>query len=245
MHPVFFELHSGLPREAPGSDASTLRALAMCGDLGPRPRILDVGCGPGAQTLTLARATGGHVTAVDLHRPYLDEVTRRAEAAGLRAHVTTLERSMVELDPALEADLVWAEGSLYSVGFEHALTTLARHVALRGALAATELTWLVDHPSDAARDFWRTGYPEMESLSGNIARATRAGWRVIGTFTLPDDDWWTPYYGPLSARLAALRATYSTDRDALAALDAEAAEIELYRDHAAEYGYVFYVLRRP
>jgi methylase of polypeptide subunit release factors len=66
-----------LPREGPGDDASTECALRLLQHLPPRPRILDIGSGPGAQTLVLARATGGTVTAIDVHQPFLDESMRR------------------------------------------------------------------------------------------------------------------------------------------------------------------------
>ena len=47
----FWELHSGLPRQGPGTATSTRRALGLVPDIGPRTRVLDIGCGPGAQTL--------------------------------------------------------------------------------------------------------------------------------------------------------------------------------------------------
>jgi len=48
-------------------------------------RVLDVGCGCGATTLDVARAVGpsGHVVAMDISAPMLDEGRRRAAAAGL------------------------------------------------------------------------------------------------------------------------------------------------------------------
>jgi len=55
---LFRELTEGLPRQGPGSSEATLRALRMVDGLSSRPRILDVGCGPGAQTIDLARASG-------------------------------------------------------------------------------------------------------------------------------------------------------------------------------------------
>ena len=81
---VFFELHRDLPREGPGDDESTLRALALCTELPERPDVLDVGCGPGMQTLALAAATGGIITAVDAHEPFLDQLRERARS-GRRA----------------------------------------------------------------------------------------------------------------------------------------------------------------
>ena len=51
---AFFALHRGLPREAPGSRESTARALALARPLPAAPRVLDIGCGPGMQTIDLA-----------------------------------------------------------------------------------------------------------------------------------------------------------------------------------------------
>ncbi len=51
---LFFEIHSGLPREGPGDDASTRKAFSMVPSLPASPLILDIGCGPGMQTLELS-----------------------------------------------------------------------------------------------------------------------------------------------------------------------------------------------
>lgn len=42
------------------------------------PCILDLGCGPGRQSLVLAEQSGGQVTAVDLQSAFLEEVEERA-----------------------------------------------------------------------------------------------------------------------------------------------------------------------
>jgi ubiquinone/menaquinone biosynthesis C-methylase UbiE len=96
---LFWQLHSGLPREGPGSDASTRRALrCVAGLLSDSPRILDIGCGSGMQTLVLAAETRGFVTAIDRHQPFLDELNRRAARAGLADRITTVRASMDTLD---------------------------------------------------------------------------------------------------------------------------------------------------
>ncbi|MDX1575896.1 MAG: class I SAM-dependent methyltransferase, partial [Kiloniellales bacterium] len=84
MRAVFFDVHSGLPREGPGSRACTARALAMAGPLPPEPRVLDIACGPGMQTLDLAELLpAARITAVDTHAPFVAEAERRAAARGL------------------------------------------------------------------------------------------------------------------------------------------------------------------
>ena len=52
---LFLEIYGTLPRAGPGSTEDTLRALALVpGD--PRPKtVLDLGCGPGPQTVVLDR----------------------------------------------------------------------------------------------------------------------------------------------------------------------------------------------
>ena len=68
---IFWELHDGLPRQAPGSEATTRHLLGRCGPMPASPTVLDVGCGPGRSTLVLADALPTSLlTAVDLHRGY-------------------------------------------------------------------------------------------------------------------------------------------------------------------------------
>ena len=62
---LFWRLHEGLPKQGPGSDATTRRALALARPIPSEPRMLDFGCGPGRQTLVLAQDLGGHVTAIN------------------------------------------------------------------------------------------------------------------------------------------------------------------------------------
>jgi SAM-dependent methyltransferase len=75
---VFFEIHRDLLREGPGSDQSTRRAYACLAARFGKSAILDVGCGPGAQTIQLTEVSGGHVLAVDNHEPFLDQLRQRA-----------------------------------------------------------------------------------------------------------------------------------------------------------------------
>ena len=83
MIELLVALHEGLDRLGPGDSPSTLRALRLCTELAPKPNILDIGCGTGAQTLTLAKNTDGMVTATDLVPSLLSTVTERVAANGL------------------------------------------------------------------------------------------------------------------------------------------------------------------
>jgi SAM-dependent methyltransferase len=232
---VFWTLHSDLPREGVGSDATTRALLELARPL-PGNRALDIACGPGRSALVLADA-GFRVSAVDTHEPFLARV--RA-AAGDRT-VTVERASMRELPYADGAfDLLWCEGAAYLMGIDAALTAWRRLLAPGGALVFTEVGWTTTSPSAAARDFW-TAYPAMRDEAATVAAAEAAGYEVLATHPLPESDWWDEYYTPLEARLDAWPAP---DAQTAAALAANRAEVDLRRAHPGDYGYVGYVLRR-
>jgi len=83
----------------------------------------------------------------------------------------------------------------------------------------------------------------MKSIAGNIDLIEEAGYRLIEHFVLPENGWWDHYYLPLEARLEVLRAKYVDAPEATAVLDDCQLEIDLYRRHYEDYGYVFYIMQ--
>jgi len=240
---VLFEMFEGLPRQGPGDEASTLRAYALLDGLPSRPEILDVGCGSGAQTLSLARAGCGNITAVDVHDGFLDELRRRAVAFGDRVHAVNM--SMFELDfPDRSFDVIWSEGSIFIMGFDAGIRAWRRLLKDDGHLVASHITWLRADPPAEVKAFWDAAYPAIVDVETNVRTAEAAGYRVIGTFRLPARSWWDELYEPLAPRLAPLREKYADVPETLAEIDETEREIELFRRHSDAYGYVFYVLRK-
>jgi SAM-dependent methyltransferase len=232
---AFFEIHAGLPRQAPGSDGTTRRLLDLAGPFARPPRVLDLGCGPGRAALLLARETGGEVVGLDTHQPFLDEL----DAAG-DSRIRTVNASMADPPfPDGSFDLLWAESSVYNIGFDVALRAWRRLLAPGGALVVTECEWARADPSAAAREFWAPVYP-LRSSAENASAAESAGYRVVGVYPQPESDWWDEYYTPIEQRLAAA----DLDRPGMAeAVAAERVEIALRREHGGDYRYTGYVLR--
>lgn len=240
---TFFALHHRLPRQSPGSDATTRRLLSLAGQLPSRPRVIDLGCGPGRSALLLASEAGARVTAVDLHELFLTELDEAAAARALTGQVTTVRADMGEL-PYTDGsfDLVWAEGSAYVIGFDRALREWRRLLAPRGALVLTECEWTTDTPSAGARAFWDPQYP-LRSTAENRAAAEAAGYTVLGVHHQPPSDW-AEYYEPLAERVGPGVSGLPDTPGAAEALASVRREIAVWREHGADYGYTGYVLRR-
>jgi len=242
---VFWKLHAGLPKQGPGSDTSTRRALALVPDLPPHPAVLDLGCGPGRQTLVLARETAGHVTAVDALPPFLQQLEERAREAGLAEHITCVEGRMESLAYEDESfDLVWSEGAIYNIGFAQGLAAWRRLLRPGASLAISEATWLSEARPARVRRFWEQHYPAMQRDAANRQVIERQRYRLLGSFVLPEAEWWDDYYSPIALRLEALRGERS-DRAWREALDAHEEELSMLREGAGSFGYVFYVMQRP
>ena len=242
---LIFEIHEDLPRQGVGRDVYTRRAYEMLPPL-REPRILDVGCGSGAPTLELARLSGGLVTGLDIHQPYLDELQRRAAAAGLAERITTVKGSMLSMDfPDESFDVLWSEGSIFVIGFDRGLEEWRRLIPGGGFFAVHDVAWLRPDPPRKLREFWTAGYPAMRDIPANLEAIAARSYELLGHFPLPDDAWWDEYYGPLEQRLPRLRAKYAGDAEAQALLDESEKEIEIYRDYPGWYGSVFFVMRKP
>jgi ubiquinone/menaquinone biosynthesis C-methylase UbiE len=247
MMEVFFDVQSELPRQGPGDRDSTLSALRACSELVDGPRVLDVGCGPGTQTMVLAEALPDSlITAIDFHQPYLDELRSRAHAAGIEGRVRTRKQDMGSLPFKDRAfDLIWAEGSAYILGVEKALSEWRPILEAGGYLALTDLVWLTGSPPRNAVEFWENGYPAMTTREGVIASIRAAGYESVHSFTLPDSAWWGDYYTPLADRLPGLEEKYATDDVARSVIEQVRTEIAMREECGQHYGYQFFIARKP
>ena len=82
---LLIDLHRHQQRQGPGSVEETRRAIHLTGlEYQKDLKIVDIGCGTGGQTLTLAESLDGHITAVDLFPEFLEELESRAAKRGLK-----------------------------------------------------------------------------------------------------------------------------------------------------------------
>lgn len=240
----FFELHSGNPREGPGGKAFTYKALDMLEGLPVHPVILDVGCGPGQQSLDLAEAGPATIVALDYYRQYLEQLAARINTVSHR-RLRLVQADMAALPFADHSfDLIWSEGAIYIIGFEKGLHLWRPLIKPGGFVALTEITWLKPNVPKEVSDYWQSAYPQMSDRTGNRERIQRAGYQWLADFTLPPSAWWDNYYESLASKMDRMHKQYGHDPHAAGVLKNERREMDLYRRYANWYGYVFYLMRR-
>lgn len=230
----FFELHRGLPREGPGRPEDVLWAVEATG-LSGAVRVLDAGCGPGADLETLAEALPeAEVEGVDMVAGFAEEAQARVARFGGRAYARHGDMATLE-GPY---DLIWCAGALYFLGLEQGLRLWRDALAPGGWIAFSEPCYPSDDPSEDARAFWQ-GQAEVPTLDDLRSRVAAAGYVLRGERMIAGAAW-QAYYNPLEARADALEAQC---RAARAVADARR-EIALWRAAREEIAYAL-LLAQP
>ncbi|BAL24611.1 class I SAM-dependent methyltransferase [Azoarcus sp. KH32C] len=227
----------------PGSNVDTLQVLAMI----PRdnfPVIVDAGSGIGRQTLALAGRLQTKVHAIDTAAKHLDSLSRYSAQLGIEHLVQTHCMDMADIPAIFPAvDLLWSECAAYHIGFPNALATWLRAIRPGGYAVVSELSWLRDEVPDHVRAYFRSGYPDMRTVDENLSIACNTGYDVIATHVLSTAAWVDGYYDKLEPLAQSLLQHPDKAVRAFAAQTLEG--IRIFDSAEDNYGYVFYVLRRP
>ncbi len=189
-----------------------------------KPRVLDIGCGPGIPTMELARLSDGQIIGLDINQTSLDELTKKIERAGLSERVTTLKCSMFDMDfPDESFDIIWAEGSLWVIGFQRGLKEWQRFLKPNGFLVV---------------------HDEIGNITEKLEQISSCGYDLLEYFTLHEDTWWIEYYAPLEKRINEIRIKHADDPKALVALDNEQREIDMFKKNPRQYSSVFFIMKK-
>jgi ubiquinone/menaquinone biosynthesis C-methylase UbiE len=201
----------------------TRKAFQMLPKL-EKPRILDIGCGSGVPTIELANLSDGEIIGIDINQSLLDKLNRKIEEEGFSSRVKTVKCSLFEIDfPDESFDIIWAEGSIWTIGFEKGLKEWRRLLKPNGFLVV---------------------HDEIKTSSNKLEKISSRGYKLINHFLLPEDAWWTEYYRPLEIRVKELHMKYKNDSEAIKILKKYQNEIDMVKRNPKEHSSAFYIMQK-
>ena len=236
------EYFSSLDRQGPGSPEVTLKALSFIDNLTEKSCIADIGCGTGGQTITLAQNTPGHITGVDLFPTFIDIFTAHAKKFRLEDRMKGVVGSMDKLPfKDEELDLIWAEGSIYNIGFEKGLVEWRRFLKKGGYVVVSEASWFTEKRPEEIDTFWKDAYPGMDTIPNKVDQMQKAGYIPVATFILPESCWTDNFYSPQVKAEEVFMKKYAGNVIAEEFIANCKHEALLYSRYKEYYGYVFYI----
>lgn len=232
---AFFLLHRDLPREGPGSREDLAWAVKLV-NLPAGARILDAGCGPGADIEgLLAHSPNAHITAVEKHLPFTEAVKAQW---GEDPRVTAMAGDMRDAEGPF--DFIWCAGALYFLGIEKGLPLLGSKLAPGGAIAFSDLVYLVSKPDPELRIYLEGEVPLMRTQLELNEAIQNAEFISLGQRALPNSSW-EAYYAPMERRIDILRNGAGTALTDI--LDEAETEVAMWRRYSHQFGYVLTVVR--
>lgn len=240
---LLIDFHKDAERQGPGSDADTLKALSFIEiQKNKTYKILDIGCGSGSQTFSLANAVDAQIIAVDLYSEFLDKLNETSKKQGLQNKITTLQKSMEDLlFDKEEFDIIWSEGAIYNIGFENGIKKWKEFLKSGGYIAVSEITWLTNERPAEIAEYWNNEYSEIDTASNKIKILEKNGFSPVGYFVLPESSWVDNYYQPIENRINTFLEKHNHSEIAKILIEKEREEIRKYKKYKNYISYGFYV----
>jgi len=231
-----------LDRQGPGSEEITKRALGIIGNLPESPRVADLGCGTGRQTVYLAENTQAHITAVDLLPQFTEKLQKEIAVKGLQNRISVVTGPMDKPPFGKEdLDMIWAEGSIYNIGYENGLKELRKYLKPGGYIAVSEVSWFTPARPVEIESFWNANYDEINTIPVKVGQMQDTGYMPIAHFILPELCWIDEFYKPMDEAIGIFLDMYGHDKEARDFIETVTHERSLYMKYKDYYGYVFYI----
>lgn len=189
-----------------------------------KPRILDVGCGTGETILELARLSDGQIIGIDIDQKALDKLSEKIKRTSLTEQVKIVKCSIINMTfPDESFDIIWAEGTIFIIGFQKGLKEWGQFLKPLGFLVV---------------------HDEMSDIPKRLALIPVCGYKLVDYFIISKDVWWNEYYYPLEKKIQELRAKYSDNIEVQTILDKEQSYVDEFNRNPRYHGSVFYIMQK-
>ena len=231
-------------RQGPGGDWETRLATSLIPDFKRKIRIADIGCGKGSQTFVLADEYDADIDAIDLLPEMIEGIREKSKAKGLENCVHPVQASMDALSfDKGSYDLIWAEGSIFIIGYEKGLRYWRQFLKPGGFVAVTECSWL-GSKRPQKMGWIRDNLPEINTVEHRIHQMSEAGYEPYAHFILPETCWTKNYYEPMKPAMEAFLKDHPGDPKAQSFIDRLKEEMDYYNENKDSFGNVFYIGRK-
>ena len=240
---LLIDLHKHANRQGPGDEKETEKAIALAMlDKTQQLNIADIGCGTGASAILLAKHLDAQITAVDFLPEFIDVLKENSKTEGVENKIHPIVCPMEDLPFSDEEyDVIWSEGAIYNMGFEHGIKEWRRFLKPGGMLVVSEITWSTNNRPRELQAHWEKEYPEIDTASSKFNALENNGYSPIAYFLLPEHCWLDNYYRPMQRTFADFLKRNSNSEGAQAIVSAEECEIALYEKYKHYYSYGVYI----
>jgi ubiquinone/menaquinone biosynthesis C-methylase UbiE len=178
------------------------------------PKILDVGCGTGVPTIQLAKISKGQVIGIDIDNESLKILKEKIKDEKLTNKIRVVNESILNMDfPDEEFDIIWAEGSIFSIGYNNALKKWRRFLKQKG--------YLVIHD-------------DIKDKNHKLEILEKYGFLLINQFDISYSIWWEKYYKPLKKIIQNFNKNYKNDNNLINEIHKDQIEIKEFKSDSKE-----------
>jgi ubiquinone/menaquinone biosynthesis C-methylase UbiE len=161
---------------------------------------------------------------MDIDEGLLDMLRKKIIEAGVSDRVKVLKCSITEMQfPDGSFDVIWAEGSIYVVGFKRALREWKRFLVPDGYMAL---------------------HDEKGDVGEKLAQISDSGYELLGHFIMDQGVWWNEYFGPLEKLVKEAQTMYADSPDAVESINNARREIDSFRKYPQRNCSAFFVMKR-
>jgi len=188
------------------------------------PHILDIGCGTGVPTIELTKISDGYIIGIDIDETSLNLLQRKIKEMSLNNRVSVIKDSILTMDfPEESFDIIWAEGSIFVIGFENSLKKWYRFLKPNGFLVL---------------------HDENKDKTKKLELITKYGYTLIAQFEISDNLWWLEYLTPLELLIQGFRHKYPNDSKLHKELDKDQIEIDKCKSNSTVTSSFFVIMQK-